>query len=207
MIKIREAIIVEGVYDKTKLEQFIDAVIIPTNGFALFRDADRMEMIRKLAEKRGIVILTDSDRAGFLIRRHIQSCIPQEQIKHAYIPEIAGKEKRKRVPGKEGLLGVEGVSEEIIAKALQAAGCNATQSEKMQSITKHDLFKAGLSGKQQSSYLRKELLKELNLPSRLSANGLLQMLNALFDYEEYQCFIADFLARHSGHDGAGQYHQ
>ncbi|HHY81908.1 MAG TPA: DUF4093 domain-containing protein [Clostridiales bacterium] len=201
MTKIREAIIVEGVYDKTKLEQFIDAIIIPTNGFALFNDSKRMEMIRQLAARQGIIILTDSDRAGFLIRRFIQSCIPPEQIKHAYIPEIAGKEKRKAVPGKEGLLGVEGVSEEIIVKALQNAGCSPVKEEKAHVITKQDLYMAGLSGKKNSSCLRKELLRELQLPSRLSANGLLQMLNALFTYDEYQAFIADFLARHPVHNG------
>ncbi|MGI6141866.1 MAG: toprim domain-containing protein [Caldicoprobacterales bacterium] len=194
-MKFREAIIVEGIYDKMKLEQFLDAVIIPVNGFALFRDRNRMKMIRKLAQKNGIIILTDSDRAGFLIRRYIQSCIPAEQIKHAYIPEIPGKEKRKRIPAKEGLLGVEGVSEEIILQALKNAECRSVEDESRR-ITKQDLFRDGLSGKHNSRRLREELLKELQLPSRLSANSLLDMLNALFTYEEYREFLSDFLKRH-----------
>ena len=196
MLKIREAIIVEGIYDKVKLEQFVEAVILPTNGFALFRDSNRMKLIRKLAEKTGIIILTDSDRAGFLIRRYIQSCIPQEQIKHAYIPEIPGREKRKHVPGKEGLLGVEGVPKEIIRQALQSAECRFIDKHNRRTITKQDAYRDGLSGKPNSSSLRAKLLQKLQLPSRLSTNALLEMLNALFTYEEYQEFLSDFLKKH-----------
>lgn len=196
MIKIQEAIIVEGIYDKMKLEQFVDAAIFPTNGFALFKDKERLEMIRQLARKRGIIIMTDSDRAGFLIRNHIQSCIPIEQIKHAYIPEILGKEKRKRAPGKEGMLGVEGVSEEIILQALQRAGCRTvTDDDNQKIITRQDLYQDGLSGNKNSRILRTRLLKELNLPSRLSVNALLGMLNALFTYDEYKAFIKEFFKK------------
>ncbi|MGI6571069.1 MAG: toprim domain-containing protein [Caldicoprobacterales bacterium] len=193
MMKIKEAIIVEGIYDKMKLEQFVDATIIPTNGFALFSDKSLLEMIRRLAGKKGIIILTDSDRAGFLIRRYLQSCIPKEQIKHAYIPEITGKEKRKAAPGKEGLLGVEGISEEIIREALKNAGYQPAGRNDERLITKQDLFRDGLYGKQNSSSLRAELLNELQLPARLSVNGLLEVLNSLFTYEEYQVFLSGFL--------------
>ncbi len=217
MIVIKEAIIVEGIYDKMKLEQFVSGLIIPTHGFSLFKDKDRKQMIKLLAEKRGIVILTDSDRAGFLIRRHIQSLIPQDQIKHAYIPEIPGKEKRKSTPGNEGLKGVEGVSQDIIIQALKNAGCNIESTEEEQDriyedkrnivadekqtmfneenkyITKHDLYRDGLSGKQDSNTLRTALLRELNLPTRLNANNLVEMLNVLFSYEQYREFIAGFL--------------
>jgi ribonuclease M5 len=197
MINIREAIIVEGIYDKMKLEQFVDAAIFPTNGFALFRDKEKMELIRQLAQKRGIIILTDSDRAGFRIRSHIQSFVPKEQIKHAYIPEILGKERRKASPGKEGLLGVEGVSEEIILHALQNAGCRTAGEGNGRTITKLDLYRDGLAGKQDSSIMRSRLLKELSLPSRLSSNALLDMLNALFSFEEYKDYMAGFLERQS----------
>ena len=196
-MKIKEAIIVEGIYDKMKLEQFIDAIIIPTNGFTLFKDTNRMKMIKKLAQKIGIIILTDSDRAGFLIRRHIQTFIPAEQIKHAYIPEIPGREKRKSTPGKEGLLGVEGVSREIILQALRNAKCKPREDISRRTITKQDLFRKGLYGKNNSRYLRTELLRELQLPSRLSANNLLGILNVFFTYEEFQEFLSDFL---KGHD-------
>lgn len=195
MIKIQEAIIVEGIYDKMKLEQFVDGVIFPTNGFAVFRDKAKMELIRQLAQKRGIIILTDSDRAGFRIRSYIQSCVPKEQIKHAYIPEILGKEKRKPVPGKEGLLGVEGVAEEILLRALQSAGCRTISKENGRTITKQDLYRDGLTGKPDSSILRARLLKELNLPTRMSSNAMLDILNALFIYEEYEAYMADFLER------------
>jgi ribonuclease M5 len=195
MIKIQEAIIVEGIYDKMKLEQFVDAAIFPTNGFAVFKDKAKMELIRQLAQKRGIIILTDSDRAGFRIRSHIQSCVPKEQIRHAYIPEILGKEKRKAAPGKEGLLGVEGVTEEILLHALQNAGCRTISRENGRVITKQDLYRDGLTGKRDSSMLRARLLKELNLPTRMSSNALLDMLNALFTYEEYEEYIADFRKR------------
>ena len=220
MIVIKEAIIVEGIYDKMKLEQFVSGLIIPTHGFSLFKDKQLKQMIRLLAEKRGIVILTDSDRAGFLIRRHIQSFIATEQIKHAYIPEIPGKEKRKSAPGKEGLKGVEGVSQEIIMQALINAGCIIESKEEEQAtfnkdkqsiaydekqttisddskfITKLDLYKDGLSGKNDSNRLRTSLLRELKLPTRLNANNLVGILNALFSYEQYQEYISDFLDRH-----------
>ena len=194
-VPIREAIIVEGIYDKIKLEQLVDAVILPTNGFAIFQDKERMNTIRQLAEKRGIILLTDSDRAGFRIRSYIQSCIPKEQVRHAYIPEIPGRERRKITPGKEGLLGVEGVPDEILLQALQNAGYQAAGEKNGRLVTKQGLYRDGLTGKQDSSLLRSRLLKELGLPSRLSTNAMLNMLNALFGYEEYRTFLDDFLSR------------
>ena len=194
-VPIREAIIVEGIYDKMKLEQLVDTVILPTNGFAIFQDKERMDVIRKLAEKRGIILLTDSDRAGFRIRSYIQSCLPKEQVRHAYIPEIAGREKRKITPGKEGLLGVEGVPDEILLQALQNAGYRAAGKKGGRLITKQDLYRDGFTGKQDSHLLRSRLLKELGLPSRLSTNAMLDMLNALFGYEEYRTFLDGFLSR------------
>lgn len=189
MIKINETIIVEGIYDKVKLEQFIDAVIFTTNGFALFKDTKSMGLIKRLAEKNGIVILTDSDRAGFLIRNHIKSFVQNQYIKHAYIPEIHGKEKRKAYPGKEGLLGVEGVDEDMIVNALMNAGCSLDGKKKENSITKIDLYRDGLTGKPGSSALRAHLLLELSLPSRISTNSLLQILNALYSFEEYKSLM------------------
>jgi len=198
ILKIKEAVIVEGIYDKIKLEQLIDALVIPTNGFGIFNDKNLIEMIKKIAQKSGIIIFTDSDRAGFIIRRYIQSFVPARYIKHAYIPEIHGKEKRKDKPGKEGLLGVEGVSKEIIIQALKnAQNDSEIKLTNRRLITKQDFYRDGLSGKNNSRQLRAELLKKLQLPSRLSANALLYVLNALFTYEEYQKLLSDSINNQS----------
>ena len=193
MLKVREAIIVEGIYDKIKLDQIIDAHIITTNGFSIFKDKDTVELIKRIAEKTGIVILTDSDRAGFLIRNYIKQWVPGEYIKHAYIPEIKGKEKRKTMPGKEGILGVEGIKPEIIIEALKKAGCLVEERDQVnpshKKITKTDLYDDGLIGKKNSKVLRKKLTDKLNLPSRISTNALLQVLNTLYNYEEYKKLI------------------
>ena len=190
MIKIKEAIIVEGTYDKIKLGQLVEATIIATNGFSIFKDKAKLTMIRKLAETTGIVVLTDSDRAGFLIRNYIKQCIPDKYIKHAYIPEVKGVEKRKRIPGKERLLGVEGVNNRLIEKALQEAGCmlqnNHRAEESVKKITKTDLFEDGFTGRPNSSELRKKLTDKLGLPSRISTNSLLDVLNSLFSFDEYK---------------------
>jgi len=187
-IKVEETIIVEGLYDKSRLRQYLDADIIPTNGFAIFKSRDSLSMIKMAAEKKGIVVLTDSDRAGFLIRNHIKSAIPPQYVKHAYIPEIKGKEKRKPVPGKEGILGVEGVPAEIVIEALRKAGCrlDGTQAPSGRPVTKQDLFADGLSGRPDSGSKRQALCRLLSFPSRLSANALLEAINALFDYEQYK---------------------
>ena len=190
MLKIKETIIVEGVYDKIKLSRFLDAMIFVTGGFSVFNNKKEIETIKTLAEKTGIVILTDSDTAGFKIRNFIKQNIDKSLVKHAYIPEIHGKEKRKRIAGKEGLLGVEGISEDILIKALTDAGCEIEGTEIKKTtgrvITKADLFVLGLSGGSDSAELRKLLSASLGIPSKISSNMLLDVINRLFTYEELE---------------------
>lgn len=187
MIKIKEAVIVEGKYDKIKLSSIIDAVIIPVNGFSVFKDREMMDLIRKLAKARGVLILTDSDSAGFKIRHYIGGSLPQDCVRHAYIPEIFGKERRKQQASKEGLLGVEGVPKDAIIKSLEKAGvlCEETP-QPSRKITKMDLFEDGLSGGENSFAKRQALCKKLDLPGKLSSNGLLDVLNIMMSYEEYK---------------------
>ena len=190
MIKIKEAVIVEGKYDKIKLSSLIDGLIIETGGFQIFSDREKVELLRRLADTRGLLILTDSDSAGFLIRNHIQSCIPKEKIRHAYIPDLYGKEKRKLHPSKEGKLGVEGVDPEILLESIRRSGASAIEeagsSEEKRKITKLDLYEDGFSGGADSSKKRQVLLRELGLPERLTAKALVPVLNSLVNYEEYQ---------------------
>ena len=184
MIKIKEAVIVEGKYDKMQLSKVCDALIITTDGFRIFKDKDKREFLKALAQRQGLLILTDSDRAGFVIRSHLKSFIPSEQIKNIYIPDIKGKEKRKDKPSKEGLLGVEGIDEETLTALLKEA--EATEVEKKgPPITKADLYSLGLSGQEGSSHLRSSLIKELSLPSRLTTNSLLEILNSAYTREEF----------------------
>lgn len=191
MIKIKEAVIVEGKYDKMRLSKVCDALIITTDGFRIFRDKDKREFLKALAQRQGLIILTDSDRAGFVIRSHLKSFIPPEYIKNVYIPDIKGKEKRKDRPSKEGLLGVEGIDEETLKELLEKA--NVTKAgPKGAPITKVDLFELGLSGNEGASRLRQALIKELALPSRLSANSLLEILNSAFTREEFFTFCERF---------------
>lgn len=188
MIKIDRAVIVEGRYDKIKLSSILDTVIIETEGFGIFNNKEKQKLIRRLAETRGLLILTDSDSAGFTIRSFIKGIVPSEQVKHAYIPDIFGKEKRKTEPSKEGKLGVEGVNISIITDALEKAGvlCEETTDTPKREITKLDLYEDGLSGKQDSDALRRKLLKHLDLPERLTSNALVQILNTFLTYEEYK---------------------
>lgn len=188
MIKIDRAVIVEGRYDKIKLSSILDAVIIETEGFGIFNNKEKQKLIRKLADTKGILILTDSDSAGFKIRSFIKSIVPAEKIKHAYIPDIFGKEKRKTEPSKEGKLGVEGVKKELIIDALQKAGvfCEETEEQNKREITKLDLYEDGLSGRTDSDALRKKLLLHLDLPERLTSNALVQILNTFLTYDEYK---------------------
>lgn len=193
MYKIKETIVVEGVYDKIKLSRFIDGVIITTYGFQVFSDKSIMDSIKKLAEKTGIVILTDSDSAGFKIRNYIKQSLPENSVKHAYIPDIPGKEKRKKEPGKEGLLGVEGINDDIILNALKKAGCtidgNAKKIRDGRKITKADLYRLGLSGGTGSHEKRIKLASMLGIPMKISANMLLDIINRLFNYDELCEFI------------------
>ena len=186
MIKIKEAILVEGRYDKNTLSQIVDAPILETAGFGIFKDKKQMALLRQVAEKRGLIVFTDSDGAGFVIRNHIKSAIPGKYLKHAYIPDIMGKERRKSAPGKEGKLGVEGMKPEVIIEALRRAGATIEGENvpQPQAITKQDLMDLGLSGGPDSSAKRLELLKKLNLPEHMSANALLQALNLLYDLDE-----------------------
>ena len=187
MIRIAEAIVVEGRYDKNTLSQIVDAPILETSGFGIMKDKQQLELLRKVAKKRGLIVFTDSDGAGFVIRNYLKGAIPAEHLKHAYIPDIPGKEKRKTAPGKEGKLGVEGMTPEIIADALRRAGATVegeSATRTVGNITKQDLMELGLSGGANSSQLRLSLLEKLDLPAHMSSNAMLQALNLLMDLEE-----------------------
>ena len=193
MVKIKEAIVVEGRYDKNTLSQILDAPILETSGFGIFKDKKQMKLLRQVAEKRGLIVFTDSDGAGFVIRNHIKSAIPGKYLKHAYIPDIAGKEKRKSAPGKEGKLGVEGMTPQVILDALRKAGATVLGEETQRTagnITKQDMMELGLSGGQDSSLLRKKLLKTLDLPEHMSANALLQAVNLLYTLDELRQIVS-----------------
>ena len=193
MIRIREAIIVEGRYDKNTLAQVVDAPILETSGFGIFHDSQRLALLRRLAETRGIIVLTDSDGAGFVIRNYLRGAIDPAQVKHAYIPDVAGKERRKRTASKEGKLGVEGMRPEILLQALRNAGADfedAQAAPAREPVTKQDFFTLGLSGRPDSAAKRAALLQALSLPAHMSANALLQAVNVLFSREE---FLARFV--------------
>ena len=191
MVKIREAILVEGRYDKNTLSQIVKAPILETSGFGIFKDKQQMALLRRIAETRGLIVFTDSDGAGFVIRNHIKSAIPGKFLKHAYIPDIYGKEKRKAAPGKEGKLGVEGMTREVILEALRRAGATMDGEETAAScqITKQDLMELGLSGTPDASANRLKLLKKLNLPEHMSVNAMLQALNLLYTLEELEALL------------------
>lgn len=187
MIQIRQAVIVEGKYDKIRLSSLLDTLILETDGFAIFKNKEKQALIRRLAEKRGILILTDSDSAGFKIRAFLGGSIPKEQVYHAYIPDIFGKEKRKDSPSKEGKLGVEGIPTEVLLDALEKAGVLfQTVSQPSKQITNADLYEDGFSGRPDSKTRRKKLLAYFALPERLSTKALLQTLNTFADYDEYR---------------------
>ena len=189
MLRIREAIVVEGRYDKNTLSQLVDTVIIETSGFGIFKDKERLALLRRLAEKRGLIVLTDPDGAGFVIRNHLKGSLPPDRVKHAYVPDIYGKERRKRQGGKEGKLGVEGMRPEVLLEALRRCGATfldetAETDRPREPITKADLFALGLSGGPGSGEKRRALLQRLELPEHLSPNAMLEVLNALFTREE-----------------------
>lgn len=189
MLKINEAIIVEGNYDKARLANIVDATIIVTDGFMIFKDTKKAKMIKKLADTCGVIIFTDSDAAGFKIRNYLKNILSGKKVKHAYIPDIKGKERRKNHHSKEGFLGVEGVSDDIIITALNNAGYSAGNEDKKRLITKTDLYSDGLCGGDDSAQRREKLKKNLNLPKHLSANSLLDVLNRLYSYDEYRRFV------------------
>lgn len=187
MIKLDRPVIVEGKYDVIRLSNIIDALIIKTDGFGIFKDKEKQSLLRRLAGKKGIIVLTDSDSAGFLIRNFIAGIVPPEKITHVYIPDIFGKEKRKEAPSAEGKLGVEGICEELLLESFRKAGVTASASvEKRRLITNIDLYEAGLSGGKDSAKKRKELLKRLSLPERMSASSLIKILNSFVTYEEFE---------------------
>ena len=190
MLRIREAIVVEGRYDKNTLSQVVDTLIIPVDGFQVFRRRETLRMLRRVAERRGLIVLTDSDGAGFVIRNHLKSALPPQWVKHAYIPDVYGKERRKAAPGKEGKLGVEGMPPQVLERVLRQAGATvlgeATEQAPRRPITKADLYRDGLSGGPDSRARRGALLKALDLPERLTSNALVQVLNSLLTYEEYR---------------------
>ena len=190
MIRVDEVIVVEGKYDKIKLSSFIDGVIIETNGFGVFKDRETKELIRKLAMKKGIIVLTDSDAAGFKIRNYVKNIAGTDRVKHAYIPDILGKESRKRVASAENKLGVEGMPREAIEKALHTAQAVVTQEQGESAITKIDLYEDGLYGGEGSREMRSALLRELGLPQHLSANMMPQVLNCLMTKAEYKELIS-----------------
>lgn len=195
MIVVKEAIIVEGKYDKIKLSSFIDGMIIETRGFRIFKDKEQMAFIRKMADARGLLILTDSDSAGFLIRNYLKSCIAPDKIKHAYIPDVLGKEPRKTSYSKEGKLGVEGIEKQLLINALEKAGVVVDQdttsesNECVRRVTKQDFFEWGLTGRDDSNKKRKQLLKQVKLPEHLTTNAMIDAINSFMSYEEFLLHI------------------
>jgi len=192
MVKIREAIVVEGRYDKNTLSQIVDAPILETSGFGIMKDKAQLQLLRRVAQTRGLIVFTDSDGAGFVIRNYLKSAIEPKYLKHAYIPDIAGKERRKSAPGKEGKLGVEGMRPEIILDALRNCGATVEGESTVPvgAITKQDLAALGLSGGPQSSFKRLALLKKLSLPEHMSANAMMQALNLLYTLDELRELVS-----------------
>ena len=188
MVKIRQAIVVEGKYDQNTLSQLVDTTIFQTRGFGVMHDKALLELLRKAAKTTGLIIFTDSDGAGFVIRNFLKGALPKEGVLHAYIPDIPGKEKRKRAPGKEGLLGVEGMTKEILLSALENAGADLggeAAKKPGDTITKFDLYTVGLSGRPDSAAKRAAFLEKLRFPAHMSANALLDALNLLYTREEF----------------------
>lgn len=194
MQRIREAVVVEGRYDKNALAQVIDAPILTTGGFGVFNDRELLALLRRLAETRGLIVLTDSDGAGFVIRRYLRGAIDPRLVKHAYIPDVPGKERRKAAPSREGKLGVEGMAPEVLLEALRRAGATfegETSRRAARGVTKAELYALGYSGGAGSAQRRAALLRCLGLPERMSANALLEALNALYDREELLRLLAE----------------
>jgi len=188
MVKIREAIVVEGRYDKNTLLQIVDATVLETSGFGIFHDKEQLDFLRKVAEKCGLIVFTDSDGAGLVIRNYLKSAIPSEFLKHAYTPDVFGKERRKVTPGKEGKLGVEGRKPEVILEALRRAGATFDDEQNRIDgrITKQDLMELGLSGGMNAAKMRAQLLKKLDFPANMSTNSMLQALNLMYSLQEIQ---------------------
>ena len=196
MRAIKEVIVVEGRYDKNTLSQIVDATVITVGGFSVFNDKEKLAFLRRLAEERGLIVLTDSDGAGFVIRNYLKGALPKDKVKQAYIPDVRGKERRKRHAGKEGKLGVEGMKPHVLLEALKRAGATfldetEAASPAREPITKADLFALGLTGGADSAAKRKALLKRLELPEHLTANGMLEALNLLYDRAALEAALAE----------------
>ena len=194
MERVKEVIVVEGRYDKNTISQVVDATVVTLGGYAVFNDREKLAFLRRLAEKQGLIILTDSDGAGFLLRNYLKGALPKDRVQQAYIPDVRGKERRKRKAGKEGKLGVEGMSPAVLMEALCRCGAtfeNGAPETRRPALTKADLFTLGLSGGEGSAERRRRLLRRLDLPEHLTANGLLEALNLLFDREELEALLAE----------------
>jgi len=194
--RVREVIVVEGRYDKNTVSQVVDAAVVTLGGFSVFNDREKLAFLRRLAERQGLIILTDSDGAGFVLRNYLKGALPKDRVKQAYIPDVKGKERRKRRGGKEGKLGVEGMSPAVLLEALRRAGATFEDTsppaeKKKDALTKADLFALGLTGGEGSAERRRLLLRRLELPEHLNANGLLEALNLLFDREELENLLAE----------------
>ena len=202
MLCLKEAIVVEGRYDKISLENLVDTEIFTTEGFGIFRNREKMDLLRRVAEKRGLIVLTDSDGAGLVIRNRLRGSIPGVYLKHAYIPDIPGKERRKKTPSRAHTLGVEGMEIEVLESALLRAGATL-RKEEYPAVTKNDLYELGLSGGDRSAELRRQLQKALGLPEKLSANALLDAVNSLYRREEFLAAV-ESLGQESGKVSAQQ---
>ena len=205
MRRVREVIVVEGRYDKNALRQVVDATVVETRGFGVFNDRERLALLRRLAEERGLILLTDSDGAGFVIRNFLKGAIPKDRLKQAYIPDVYGKERRKAAPGREGKLGVEGMSPQVLLQALERAGATFEDvpagGREAEAVTKGDFYRLGLTGGPDSGAKRADLLGRLGLPERMSANALLEAVNLLYTRE---AFLAEFCGgEEARHDGLG----
>lgn len=197
MRRIREVIVVEGRYDKNALRQVVDATVVETRGFGVFRDQERLTLLRRLGRERGLILLTDSDGAGFVIRNFLKGAIPKSQLKQAYIPDVPGKERRKAAPGREGKLGVEGMPPQVLLEALERAGATfeeeADKGDRRRPITKADFYALGLTGGPDSAARRASLLRRLRLPEHMTANALLEAVNILYTREEFIVKAADYM--------------
>ena len=191
MVKIQEAILVEGRYDKNTLSQIVDAPIFETSGFGIFKDRLQMQLLRQVAQTRGLIVFTDPDGAGLVIRNHIKSAIPGQFLKHAYVPDIMGKERRKAAPGKEGKLGVEGMTPQVILESLRRSGATFLGEDTVQphQITKQDMMELGLSGGKASGAKRLALQKKLGFPEKMSANALLQALDLIYSFDQLKALV------------------
>ncbi|MDR1157543.1 MAG: DUF4093 domain-containing protein [Oscillospiraceae bacterium] len=204
MERIREVIVVEGKYDKNVLRQVVDATVLTTDGFSIFKDHEKKKLLMRLAEERGLIILTDGDGAGFVIRNHLKGLLPKGRVKHAYIPDVRGRERRKKTGGRAGLLGVEGMRPEVLLDALRRAGATVETGSQAPrgDLIKADLMEDGLSGRPDSAARRAALLSALGLPAQMTANALLEVLNLLCDRTAYKALVAALPRPEEGERGA-----